>query len=103
MRKCILQVFNLAFGCFVELHFEGGGSIIDVFALNEDSAMTALRDTIEGKALCIKFPLFARAVYDQEELRSLTLEHLEQATRIVRTYEFNYMTLQGTWREEKAK
>ena len=103
MRSYTLEIANFGLACFVNLHFEGGDIIVGILALNEDSAMAALREATKGRALRASPPLPVATIYDQEGLRSLTLEQLEQATRTVATFEFDFRTGRGEWREENAK
>jgi hypothetical protein len=101
MRKCILEVFNCGLCCFVDLRFDVGGSIIEVLAFNEDSAMDALRNAIKGQVPSSSTPLPVATVRNQKGLRSLTIEHLEQATRIGRIFEIDLMSAPpGRWRNE---
>jgi len=88
MRSCTLHVANMGFGCNVDLRFDDvpdngpGDSIINVMAMTEDMAMNGLRKAILGQIPQGPPPAPMANVYDQEGLDSLTIEQLEQATRI---------------------
>jgi len=88
MRKCTLHVTNMAFGCNIDLRFDDvpdngpGDSIINVIALTEDQAIEGIRKAINGQVPLGPPPEAIAMVIDQEGFDSLTMEQLDQATRV---------------------